>query len=140
MVSPHPRSSTPRTRRVAAVGATVLVASLVVACSGSAGGSSTAASVPPGAVAVKASEYKFDPATMTSMPGSVTFVVTNGGATEHEFRLLKGETEVGAIAGLAPGKSGQLTATLEPGPYSYVCKVAAHDQLGMKGTLTVSAS
>jgi plastocyanin len=97
-------------------------------------------SLPPGAIAVKASEYKFDPATLTAMPGSATIALTNTGATEHELRLLKGETEVGAIAGVAPGATGQVTVALEPGSYTYVCKIAAHDQLGMKGTLTVGAS
>ena len=121
-----------------------LLGALAVGCGGSAGGSagaaSVAASVPPGAVVVKASEYKFDPATMTSMPGSTTFVLTNAGATEHEFRLFKADAEVGAIGSVAPGSSGQLTVNLEPGEYSYLCKIAAHDQAGMKGTLTVTPS
>jgi uncharacterized cupredoxin-like copper-binding protein len=30
--------------------------------------------------------------------------------------------------------------TLEPGEYTFVCKVNGHDQLGMKGTLTVTGS
>jgi high-affinity iron transporter len=124
---------------VAATGA-VALALIVLGCGGSAGGSAAAASLPPGAIGVKASEYKFDPATITAMPGAVTFVLTNAGSTEHEFEIFKGETVVDEIEGLVPGLSRQLTVDLEPGEYTYVCKLAGHDQLGMKGTLTVGAS
>jgi len=127
-------------RAAAMASAVVAVGLLVLGCGGSAGGSAAAASIPPGAIALSASEYKFAPATTTAMPGSATFVLTNAGATEHELRIFKGDTAVGAVAPVAPGKSGQVTVTLEPGDYTYVCKVAAHDQLGMKGTLTVAAS
>jgi high-affinity iron transporter len=122
---------------VAATGA-VALALVVLGCGGSAGGSAAAASLPPGSIAVKASEYRFDPSTITAMPGSVTFVVTNAGSTEHEFEIFKGETVVDEIEGLVPGLTRNLTVALEPGEYTYVCKLAAHDQLGMKGTLTVS--
>jgi plastocyanin len=118
----------------------ILIGAVVLGCGGSAGASTAPVSLPPGAIAVKASEYKFEPSTITAVPGSATFVVTNAGATEHELRILKGETEVGAAAAIAPGATGQVTVTLEPGSYTYVCKIAAHDQLGMKGTLTVGAT
>ena len=127
-------------RRTISVGGTVLLGAILLGCGGSGGGSAAAVSVPPGAIAVKASEYKFDPATITAMPGSATIVLTNTGATEHELRLLKGDTEVGAVAGVAPGATGQVTVSLEPGSYTYDCKIAAHDQIGMKGRLTVGAS
>jgi plastocyanin len=133
-------SSLSRPGRRLAPAFAILIGAVVLGCGGSAGGSAAAVSLPPGAIAVKASEYKFDPATIGAMPGSVTIVVTNTGATEHELRLLKGDAEVGAVAGIAPGATGRVTVSLEPGSYTYVCKIAAHDQLGMKGTLTVGAS
>ena len=127
-------------RTVASVLGMFVLVAIALGCGGSGGGSAAAVSLPPGAITIKASEYKFDPPTTSAMPGSATFALTNAGATEHELRILKGDTEVGAVAPLAPGATGQVTVTLEPGSYSYVCKVAAHDQLGMKGTLTVAAS
>ena len=125
---------------LAVIAGTVVLGALALGCGGSSRGSAAAVSVPPGAIAVRASEYKFDPVTITAMPGSATIVLTNAGATEHELRILKGETEVGAVAGVSPGATGQVTVSLEPGSYTYLCKIGAHDQLGMKGTLTVSAS
>ncbi len=35
------------------------------------------------------------------------------------------------------GTVGALTVTLEPGQYTFACRLNGHDQLGMKGTLTV---
>ena len=37
-----------------------------------------------------------------------------------------------------PGLTKDLTVTLEAGDYTFVCKLNGHDQLGMKGTLTVT--
>jgi uncharacterized cupredoxin-like copper-binding protein len=33
-----------------------------------------------------------------------------------------------------------LTVSLEPGDYTFACKLAGHDTLGMTGTLIVAAS
>jgi high-affinity iron transporter len=132
-------------RRPAA--ATATAASVVVAltfvlsacATGASGSPSAAAASPAGADAIKvaASEYKFEPATLATKAGHVTFTVTNAGTTEHEFEIFKGDTVVDEIEGLVPGLARELTVTLEPGEYTYVCKLAAHDTLGMKGTLSV---
>ena len=37
-----------------------------------------------------------------------------------------------------PGLSRELTVILEPGDYTYVCKLAGHEEAGMTGTLTVN--
>ena len=73
-------------------------------------------------------------------PAASTFEVTNAGSTEHEFEIFKGDAVVDEIEGLVPGLTRVLTVTLDPGEYTYVCKLAAHDTLGMKGSLTVSGS
>ena len=39
---------------------------------------------------------------------------------------------------VSPGAAKDLTVTLAAGTYTFVCKLSGHDQLGMKGTLTVS--
>jgi uncharacterized cupredoxin-like copper-binding protein len=45
---------------------------------------------------------------------------------------------VDEIEGLVPGLAKELTVTLAAGDYTFKCKLSGHDQLGMKGTLTVN--
>jgi high-affinity iron transporter len=120
----------------------VAVAFIVAAC----GGSTTAPSALPGAssatgaIEVDASEFKFEPADITVPAGSVTFRITNVGSVEHEFEIFEGETVVDEVEGLVPGLTRDLTVTLVPGDYTFVCKLAGHDAAGMKGTLTVTGA
>jgi plastocyanin len=126
-----------RTRPVgtaAAASVTVALAVVVAACGGTGG------SAGDGTVKVGASEYRFDPSTLSVPAGPVTFEVTNTGTEEHEFEVFKGETVVDEIEGLVPGLTRTLPVTLEAGDYTYACKLAGHDALGMTGTLTVTGS
>ena len=123
----------------------VAFAAIVAACGGngaSAGATTGAtagagATAGPGAIAVEAKEYKFTPSDITAPAGSVTFAVKNAGTEEHEFEIFKGETVVDEIEGLVPSLTKNLTVTLEAGSYAFMCKLNGHDQLGMKGTLTI---
>lgn len=120
-----------------AVAAAVTVAlALVLAACGSAGSSASAG--PASTVKLGASEYKFDPSTVSVPAGAVTFEVTNNGKEEHEFEIFKGEMVVDEIEGLVPGLTRTLPVTLEAGDYTFACKLAGHDALGMTGTLTVT--
>jgi iron uptake system component EfeO len=110
---------------------------IVAACSSPAVPSAPG-SAETGVVVVNASEYKFDPATITVPAGSVTFRVTNSGAEEHEFEIFEGETIVDEVEGLVPGITRDLTVDLAAGSYTYVCKLPGHEEQGMTGTLTVS--
>lgn len=105
-------------------------------------GASAGASPSSGAtvVAVSAKEYAFDRSSLTEAAGQITFEVTNRGTQEHEFEIFKGDTVVDEIEGLLPTLTLDLTVTLEPGEYTYACKLNGHDALGMKGTLTVTGS
>jgi iron uptake system component EfeO len=124
--------------------AAALAALVLAACGGSSASSSPAASASGGAspaagtVKVTASEMQFDPSSMTVPAGEVTFEVTNAGTIEHEFEIFKGDTVVDEVEGLVPGVTLPLTVELEAGDYTYVCKVAGHEEAGMKGTLTVT--
>ena len=125
----------------AAAATVTMTLALVVAACGGAGASATSGapgSAATGTVKVVASEYKFDPATLSVAAGSITFEVTNNGTEEHEFEVFKGETVVDEIEGLVPGLTRTLPVTLEAGEYTYVCKLAGHDLAGMTGTLTVT--
>jgi iron uptake system component EfeO len=120
--------------------AAVAIAVGLAACTGGPGGTPAPATpVPSGVVAVEAKEYAFTPSTLTVPAGLVTFSVKNAGSQEHEFEIFKGETVVNEIEGLVPALTKPLTVTLEAGDYTFVCKLNGHDQLGMKGTLTVTA-
>jgi iron uptake system component EfeO len=107
---------------------------VLAACSGS----GTAGSGSPAVIEVTARDYAFDPVVIAVAPGTVTFRVQNTGAEEHEFEIFRGETVVDEIEGLVPGLTKELTVALEAGDYTFVCKLADHEQRGMKGTLTVS--
>ena len=116
-----------------------LLAVAIAACGGTAASSGPGGSVAPGTVKVTASEMRFDPSTITVPAGQVTFQVTNGGTIEHEFEIFKGDTVVDEVEGLVPGVTLPLTVTLQAGEYTYVCKLAGHEEAGMKGTLTVTS-
>lgn len=109
---------------------------LLAACTGSPAGS--LAAPPSGVIAVEAKEYLFAPSTLSVPAGAVTFWVRNTGTVEHEFEIFKGEQVVDEIEGLVPGLAKTLSVTLAAGEYTFVCKLSGHDQLGMKGTLTVT--
>ena len=135
----------PRSGRPALLAALVLGAITAAACGGTAASAGPATPVPSGVVAVEAakdSAYSFTPSAITVPAGSVTFSVRNAGSEEHEFEIFKadGTTVIDEIEGLVPGLTKSLTVTLAPGTYPFMCKLNGHDQLGMKGTITVTGS
>ncbi|HTK43888.1 MAG TPA: cupredoxin domain-containing protein [Patescibacteria group bacterium] len=115
------------------------VATLVVACGGGGAASAGPATpVPSGVIAIEAKEYAFTPSSVSVAAGSVRFAVKNAGTQEHEFEVFKGDQVIDEIEGIVPGLTKDATMTLEPGTYTFMCKINGHDQLGMKGTLTVN--
>ena len=122
-------------RLAARVTALLLVALGLAACTSAATGPGAP---PPPVVRISAFEYAFDPATVEVDAGPVRFAVTNTGTVEHEFEILDADGGVvDEVEGLVPGLTRQLTVDLEPGRYTYVCRIAGHEQAGMKGILTV---
>ena len=89
--------------------------------------------------------------------GTVTFTVTNGGTTSHEFVILKTSIAqsalapdpanpgtvlepgfLGKVSDLAPHATGSLTLTLGPGSYIVLCNDPAHySALGMHAAFSV---
>jgi plastocyanin len=117
----------------------VAFAALVVGC----GGGTTASAGPPtpvpsGVIAIEAKEYAFTPSTITVPAGAVRFSIKNVGSQEHELEIFKGDQVLDEVEGIVPGLTKDATFTLEAGEYTFVCKLNGHDQLGMKGTLTVT--
>ena len=93
----------------------------------------------------------------TSAPaGPVTFDITNGGATVHEFEVLRTDTGADALPvdsgvvqtsadgieivdeaeEIAPGTSVGLSVELQAGTYAVICNVAGHYEQGMFTTFT----
>jgi len=102
---------------------------------------------------VTANDTGYDSPTYTvPAGGEVTLNLTNNGAIEHEFAILKlgehvtppfGEKDEGKIFweldGVAAGTtaSGTFTAPTEPGEYDVICGIPGHIELGMVATLIV---
>lgn len=130
------RSGSARFRRAAMFAAPIAATILAACAAGPAATGSTATAAPVVEVAVR--EYAFDPSAISVTPGAVTFRLENVGAEEHEFEIFRGDTLVDEVEGLVPGLTKDLTVTLETGDYTFVCKLADHEQRGMTGTLTVA--
>jgi high-affinity iron transporter len=103
-----------------------------------AAGGAPAASTTAGTILVTTSEYRFTPSALTAPAGAVTFRVTNAGAETHEFEIFKGDTVVDEVEDIVPGITRDLTVTMEPGEYTFICALNSHDVIGMKGTLTIT--
>ena len=115
-----------------AVSALVLGVVAVVAMNG---GSSTESASGSSVVQVTLSEFKvvFNPSVITA--GDVTFVVTNGGAVDHNFAISSLNIRT---AMLKAGDVAKLEVKgLEVGDVEYLCEVAGHSAAGMTGKLSV---
>jgi plastocyanin len=95
-------------------------------------------------VAIKESEYKLSPSSVTlSKPGTYAFKAEDKGSAEHSLTIegkgLKGGGGQATLKQtLGPGQSGVLTVTLQkPGTYVMYCPVDGHEQIGMKGKVVV---
>ncbi len=110
------------------------------ACGGAPPSAGPATPVASGVLPIQALEYDFTPAEISVPAGVVHFAVSNGGDLDHEFELMSGDASLGKIEAFSRGTTKDLTVTLEPGSYTFVCRLNGHDQLGMKGTLTVTGS
>jgi uncharacterized cupredoxin-like copper-binding protein len=79
----------------------------------------------------KPTEFHFLLSKSSAPAGKVTFKVTNKGKLQHDFKISGKKTPL-----LKTGKSATLTVTLTKGKKPYLCTVAGHAKLGMKGTFT----
>ncbi len=124
-------------QRIRSISPVLALAVVLSACGGTPASVAPVTPVPSGVTALDAKEYSFNPAAITAPAGSLTFAVRNTGNEAHEFEVLKGDQPVAKIEDFGVGTVGALTVTLEPGQYTFACRLNGHDQLGMKGTLTV---
>jgi plastocyanin len=82
-------------------------------------------------------ELRFSKSTLEAPAGTVTLVMENPSALEHNIAVRgEGVDEKGEVVG--QGEESTVTAELEPGEYEFYCSVPGHEDAGMKGTLTVN--
>jgi uncharacterized cupredoxin-like copper-binding protein len=83
------------------------------------------------------SELKFDKTSLEVPAGEVTINMVNEGDLPHDVAIKgNGVDEKGEI--VQNGETSTVTATLEPGEYTFYCSVPGHEAGGMTGTLTVT--
>jgi uncharacterized cupredoxin-like copper-binding protein len=99
----------------------------------------TPTGAPVATVSVSETEYSLDPANPTvDKAGVVEFEVKNDGKVTHALEVEGPEGEV-ETENIAPGKSATLKADLsKAGRYVWYCPVGNHEDLGMKGEITVA--
>lgn len=107
----------------------LLLAALLVAC----GGNPSSDGTP---ITIVATEFKFEPATITVTPGqAVKLTLKNEGVIDHSWSLQAVGFKITAL----PGKSETkiFTAPTAPGTYDVDCDIAGHKDAGMSGKLVV---
>lgn len=90
-------------------------------------------------VTMSAVEFAFQPSTVNTASGSVTFRMTNDGQFPHNIQF-DGQDEPIFGDNLAAGQSATATVNLAPGTYTFYCPVDGHRDRGMVGTLTIAGA
>ncbi len=121
-------------KRLGFVVAALLVAAMVLtACGGSSAGSGGGGGTQN--VTVTATEFKFDPATITVKTGDkVTLTLVNKGTVDHTY--VQPDLNINLKAAAGQSASTTFTAT-KAGSYPVVCDVPGHKEAGMTGTIVV---
>lgn len=90
-------------------------------------------------VTMNAVEFAFQPSTVRTASGTVTFNLRNDGQFPHNIQFDGQDAPIFAD-NLTSGQSATTTVTLAPGTYTYYCPVDGHRERGMVGTLTVAGA
>jgi plastocyanin len=128
--------------------AVTALAAAVVALGGASVHAAPGALVDPraGGLTVGLGEWAVSPEAPAIRPGTVTFVVRNGGRVAHGLRIKQetrrhgGDRFRARTVVLRPGATARLTVTLVTGVYSLECFVEGHDDLGMERRFEVRAN
>ena len=118
----------------ATVGETTVEATTPVAVSA---GEPTVSEGPIQTIQVNETEMRLDPAEVTlDRPGTYVFRAVNSGNVTHALRI-EGNGIDQATRNIEPGESDDLRVDLRAGTYEIDCPVDNHEDLGMRGTVTV---
>jgi plastocyanin len=93
-------------------------------------------------VTVTADEYSFKPGTVVVRAGgkpsvAVRFRLKNDGALPHDIHVRAGDQDRGGTEPIGGGATTEGTVTLPPGDYKTFCSIGDHEDLGMRGKLTI---
>ena len=93
-------------------------------------------------VTVAADEYEYSPESIVvtgsgSGATKLRIELENDGSQAHDLRVRRGEEDVGGTPIFSPGETKTAEVSLDKGEYEIFCSVGDHEQLGMKGKLTV---
>ena len=117
--------------------ATALAAALLLGACGGGGSSDEPEADPsrPPDILVKAKEFRFEPAELTSDAGRPLLVaVENIGSIPHDLTVKDGDFKVTVAKGVTRRKT--LTVA-KAGTYKLYCSLPGHESAGMRGTLSV---
>ena len=115
--------------------ATTLLAVLALAGCGSAGAPVRASSP---SFTITLDDYLIRPQELRVPEGSrLTVTVVNRGRYGHTFRIRATTRNVLAMTTIRPGERSTRDFRLAAGRYTMYCALANHEELGMRGTLTV---
>jgi uncharacterized cupredoxin-like copper-binding protein len=104
-----------------------------------ASGEQTGAQTPLQIIQVNETEMSLDPSEITlQQPGAYVFRAVNVGDVVHSLRIEGNGIEEQQTRDIEPGESADLTVTLGPGTYELDCPVDNHEELGMRGSVTVA--
>ena len=91
-----------------------------------------------GQLTVVGREYSFDPSgIVVKGAGRLEITLRNEGSLAHNLKVLRSGEQVGGTPSFPSGGSRSALLVLEHGDYELVCTVGDHEELGMKGELTV---
>ena len=133
-----------RTRRWAVLVGALALTLVAAACSGDGGGGAdgggSGEQAPSGSYAVSLTDFALNPEQLTAPTGQeLVFEVSNDGQSPHTFGVDTGDG-VKETAELQSGETATLAVPpLEAGDHKIYCTIPGHEDLGMVGTLTVSA-
>ena len=104
-----------------------------------ASGEQTGTQTPLEIIQVNETEMSLDPSEITlQQPGAYVFRAVNVGNVVHSLRIEGNGIEEQQTRDIEPGESADLTVTLGPGTYELDCPVDNHEELGMRGSVTVA--
>jgi plastocyanin len=143
-----PRSAPLLCRRSAAVVFAAALATLT-ACGGSddntaaAGSSSPAASSSAAAgqgqqITATEADFSISLDSTDLKAGDYQIEVVNDGGATHDLVVEKDGADVAKSDSIAPGESGSVAVTLEPGKYVFYCSIGTHRAMGMEIEVTVT--
>jgi len=98
----------------------------------------TSACLPPQCevIAIKLSDFKIVPSTMSSQASRVRFSITNEGTFTHSLELAI-DREPFTSPNIGPGQSGFLDVSVRPGTHTLTCPVTGHAVRGQRATIEV---